>query len=150
MIEVNGIAHIILTVGQFEACAGFYKKLLPFMGLKKVFDGQDFCYHVGGRTGIGVQRAAAEFAHERINQARPGLHHLCLRARSESDVDKVYEFVTSLGAKIDSAPKPGPWAPGYYSFVFEDPDGARLEINHVPGQGLLAEGKSFDPDVHYA
>jgi hypothetical protein len=24
--------------------------------------------------------------------------------------------------------------------LFEDPDGTRLEINHVPGRGLLAPG----------
>ena len=31
-------------------------------------------------------------------------------------------------------------APGYYSVLFEDPDGTRLEINHVPGKGLLTPG----------
>jgi catechol 2,3-dioxygenase-like lactoylglutathione lyase family enzyme len=30
--------------------------------------------------------------------------------------------------------------PGYYSVLFEDPDGMRLEISHVPGKGLLAPG----------
>ena len=29
------------------------------------------------------------------------------------------------------------WAPGYYSILFEDPDGIRLELNHVPGRGLF-------------
>ena len=44
----------------------------------------------------------------------------------------------------DSAPRSsirrrtGAWAPGYYSVLFEDPDGIRLEVNHVPGKGLLA------------
>lgn len=27
------------------------------------------------------------------------------------------------------------------SILFEDPDGIRLEINHVPGKGLLADEK---------
>jgi len=31
----------------------------------------------------------------------------------------------------------GNFAPGYYFFVFEDPDGIRLEINFIPGKGLL-------------
>jgi hypothetical protein len=26
--------------------------------------------------------------------------------------------------------------------LFEDPDGVRLEVNHVPGQGLLTPGGS--------
>jgi len=36
----------------------------------------------------------------------------------------------------------GPWAPGYYSILFEDPDGVRVEVNHVPGKGHLGpEGR---------
>ena len=31
----------------------------------------------------------------------------------------------------------GDFAPGYYFFVFEDPDGIRLEVNFIPGKGLL-------------
>jgi hypothetical protein len=41
------------------------------------------------------------------------------------------------------APEEGPWAPGYYSLSFRDPEGIRLEVNHVPGKGLFAEGASF-------
>jgi hypothetical protein len=43
------------------------------------------------------------------------------------------------------APEEGPWAPGYYSTSFLDPEGIRLEVNHVPGAGLLAEGAAFNP-----
>jgi hypothetical protein len=32
------------------------------------------------------------------------------------------------------------FAPGYYSLLFEDPDGIRVEVNHVPGKGHLGEG----------
>jgi hypothetical protein len=28
---------------------------------------------------------------------------------------------------------------GYYSMLFEDPDGIRLEINHVPGRGVFKD-----------
>jgi hypothetical protein len=30
--------------------------------------------------------------------------------------------------------------PGYYSVLFEDPDGIRLEVNHVPGKGVFEPG----------
>jgi hypothetical protein len=36
------------------------------------------------------------------------------------------------------APREDGWAPGYYSLLFEDPDGIRLELTHVPGKGLRA------------
>ena len=31
MIEVNGMAHIILTVSQWEKARAFYAELLPFL-----------------------------------------------------------------------------------------------------------------------
>jgi catechol 2,3-dioxygenase-like lactoylglutathione lyase family enzyme len=74
-----------------------------------------------------------------------GLHHLCFRARVRSDVDSFYGFLQQLGATIVHPPEEGSWAPGYYSVLFEDPDGIRLEMNHVPGSGLLAEGVSMTP-----
>ncbi len=87
MVEVNGMAHVILTVSQFEKSRAFYSDLLPFLGMTLVFDGADFCYHVGGRTAIGIQRCDEEYADERFVQGRVGLHHLCLRARSREHVD---------------------------------------------------------------
>jgi catechol 2,3-dioxygenase-like lactoylglutathione lyase family enzyme len=75
--------------------------------------------------------------HERFVQTRVGLHHVCFRARERADVDAVYDLVKTLGAKIVHPAEEGPWAPGYYSVLFEDPDGIRLEENHVPGRGLL-------------
>ena len=71
----------------------------------------------------------------------PGLHHVCFRARTREDVDTAHRFLVEMGAVIVHPPEEGPWAPGYYSVLFEDPDGIRLEINHVPGRGLLEEKK---------
>jgi catechol 2,3-dioxygenase-like lactoylglutathione lyase family enzyme len=68
-----------------------------------------------------------------------GLHHICFRARSRDDVDEAYRFVERLGATIVHGPEEAIWAPGYYSILFEDPDGIRLEINFVPGKGLLEQ-----------
>ena len=150
MIEVNGVAHVILTVSRFDEARAFYGALLPFLGMRKVFDGNDFLYHVGGRTALGIQRAATAYEGERFVQNRVGLHHLCLRARSREDVDAAAAKLRAMGAKIDRGPMEREWAPGYYFFVFEDPDGIRLEINHIPGKGLLAgdtpAAPSDDPD----
>jgi catechol 2,3-dioxygenase-like lactoylglutathione lyase family enzyme len=67
-----------------------------------------------------------------------GLHHLCFRARAREDVDTIHDYLVNSGATVIHPPEDGAWAPGYYSVLFEDPDGIRLEINHVPGRGLLA------------
>ena len=149
MIEINGMAHVILTVSEWDRCRPFYEKLLTFMGLTRVFGGNDSIYYVGGRTAVGVGRCDAEHASERFVQGGVGLHHVCFRCRSREDVDKVYEFLLAESAKIIHAPEPGPWAPGYYSVLFEDPASIRIELNYVPGKGVLADGAQFNPAGDY-
>jgi hypothetical protein len=55
-----------------------------------------------------------------------------------------------MNAAIIRAPSEGTWAPGYYSVLFEDPDGIRLEVNFVPGEGVLAADAKFNPEDGYA
>ncbi len=135
-MEINGIAHVFLTVSDVARSRGFYLRLLPFLGMSPRIDADGVFYCVGGRTALGLRQATPEHAAARFDQGRPGLHHLCFRARERADVDAVYGLLTELGATIVHPPEPGPWAPGYYSLLFEDPDGIRLEINHVPGKGV--------------
>jgi len=139
-MEINGIAHIVITVSRFEECVAFYRRLLPFLGLRKiVHDRDDYFYCIGGRTGFGIMRSAENNRHQHFDQTRPGLHHVCFRARSREDVDAVCRLVREVNAHVVRAPEEGSWAPGYYSILFEDPDGVRLEINYIPGKGLLAQ-----------
>jgi catechol 2,3-dioxygenase-like lactoylglutathione lyase family enzyme len=140
-MEINGIAHIQLTVSNFEACKRFYDALMGLFEMTVVFDDTDVKYWVGGRTALAITRCAEPYRSERFVQQRVGLHHVCFRARSREDVDRVYELVQELGATIVYPAQEGPWAPGYYSVAFEDPDGIRLEVNHVPGKG------NFDPQI---
>ena len=138
-MEINGIAHIFVTVSDFPRSREFYQKLLPYLGLVPVMDGEGFYYCVGGRTAFGLRPAAPGQRGERFVQDRVGLHHLCFRARTREDVDQLYVKHVEWGARIVHAPEEGGWAPGYYSVLFEDPDGIRLELNFVPGRGLLEE-----------
>jgi catechol 2,3-dioxygenase-like lactoylglutathione lyase family enzyme len=142
-VEINGIAHIYLSVVNFDECARFYRRLLPFLGLTFVVrDTADDLYCIGGRTGFGVRRCPSEHQQSRYLQGLPGLHHVCFRARSRDDVDAAHRMAVELGARILRTPETGQWAPGYYSMLFEDPDGIRLEVNFIPGKGLLADAKS--------
>jgi catechol 2,3-dioxygenase-like lactoylglutathione lyase family enzyme len=149
MIEINGMAHVILAVSEWERCRDFYEALLPFLGLKRTFSGQDMIYYVGARTAVGVGRCDQQYAQDRFVQNSVGLHHMCFRARSREDVDAVHTFLKDRQAKIVHPPEEGPWAPGYYSVLFEDPAGIRLEVNYVPGKGVLAAGVSFNPSGDY-
>lgn len=149
MIEINGMAHVILTVSSFEKATAFYGRLMPFLGARQVFQGEDFAYWVGGRTALGIQRCEEAHRGEKFVQLRVGLHHLCFRARSRDDIDTVAEFLRGMGATIVRGPLTGNWAPGYYYVLFEDPDGIRVEICHVPGAGLLAPEVAFNSGPDY-
>ena len=140
-MQVNGVAHTFITAGDFAAARAFYGKLLPFLGMTIVADTHNTFYGVGGRTGFGIHAPSPENAGERFRQGTVGLHHHCWRARSREDIDEAFAFLKSIGAHIVRAPREDAYAPGYYSILFEDPDGVRLEINYVPGQGLLAPGQ---------
>jgi catechol 2,3-dioxygenase-like lactoylglutathione lyase family enzyme len=139
-MEINGIAHAILTVRDMAVSRPFYQALLAHLGLSEIVNTETFLYYIGGRTAVGLRPAEPSLAHHRFDQGHCGLHHLCFRARSRDDVDSVFAAVTKLGAKVVHPPEDGPWVPGYYSVLFEDPDGIRLEVNHVPGKGVFEEG----------
>ena len=135
IMDINGIAHIQLSVNRFAECRAFYGQLLPFFDMVPLFDADGFYYCIGGRTGLAISRAEGTASDDRFVQSRVGLHHICFRLRSRADVDALYAFLLTACAKIVHPPQEASWAPGYYSVLFEDPDGIRLEANFVPGRG---------------
>jgi catechol 2,3-dioxygenase-like lactoylglutathione lyase family enzyme len=141
-IEINGIAHIQLTVNDPDRCVPFWEALCLFFGMQTLIKGEGIVYCIGGRTGVLVRGAPQDKRNVPFDQDRAGLHHLCFRARSREDVDAIYRFlVNQQSAHIVHPPEDAPqFAPGYYSVLFEDPDGIRIEVNHVPGRGHLDSG----------
>lgn len=146
-VEVNGIAHIQLTVNDPQRCVPFWERFCHFMSMQTLVRGPEIVYCIGSRTGILVRGAPPQKRDRNFDQDRSGLHHLCFRARSREDVDAIYRFlVDELGAHIVHAPEEGSqFAPGYYSLLFEDPDGIRVEVNYVPGKGHLGPGGRLGP-----
>jgi catechol 2,3-dioxygenase-like lactoylglutathione lyase family enzyme len=144
-IEMNGIAHIQLTVNDAEACVPFWEKLCNFLEMKTLIRADGIVYCIGSRTGVLVRGGGAGGA---FDQNRAGLHHFCFRARQREDVDALHRFlVDELDAHIVHPPEAGDqFAPGYYSLLFEDPDGIRVEVNHVPGRGHLGPGGRLGPE----
>lgn len=145
-VEINGIAHIQLTVNDARGLP-FWEKLCHFLGMESLIHGDDVIYCIGGRTGILVRRAPADKRGETFDQDRCGLHHFCFRARSREDVDAIHRYlVDELDAHIVHSPEDGSqFAPGYYSVLFEDPDGIRGEVNHVPGKGHFGDEGRLGP-----
>lgn len=145
-IEVNGIAHIQLTVNDPERCVPFWEALCHFLEMKTLIRNEELVYCIGSRTGILVRGAPPDMRDGAFDQNRPGLHHFCFRAREREHIDAIHRFlVDELKAHIVHPPEDGGFAPGYYSVLFEDPDGLRVEINHVPGRGHLGDEGRLGP-----
>jgi catechol 2,3-dioxygenase-like lactoylglutathione lyase family enzyme len=146
-VAINGIAHIQLSVSRPELCIPFWEKLCHFLEMQTLVKGEEVVYCIGARTGILVRGAPPEKRSRAFDQDSAGLHHLCFRARSREDVDAVHRFVSrELRGRVVHPPEEGPqFAPGYYSVLFEDPDGIRVEVNFVPGRGHLGEGGRLGP-----
>ena len=109
-MEINGIAHIFLTAADFERARDFYRKLLPFLGLKPMIDSDQVFHCVGRRTAVAIRAPSPEHAGVAFDQSRIGLHHLCFRARERADVDALHAFLATIGAKIIRAPREDQWA----------------------------------------
>ena len=146
-VEVNGIAHILLTVSK-PASLDFWEKLCHFLEMETLIRGDDVLYCIGSRTGILVRLAPPDKRNSQFDQDCSGLHHFCFRAKCREDVDSIHRFVTTgLEARVVHAPEDGSkFAPGYYSALYEDPDGIRVEVNFVPGKGHFGHGGRLGPD----
>ena len=110
MIDVNGIAHIALSVKSIAKSKKFYKELMPFLGLKLVHEGKKSIYHVGARTGILIQEIDEGVESSNFNQNNIGLHHFCFRAKNKEHIDIIKNKLIEINAKIIRGPLDGAWA----------------------------------------
>lgn len=90
--DLNGVAHVILTAGDFARSTAFWRDLIGYLELKVVLDSDAMLYGVGGRTAIGIRTGSPENAGKRFDQGAPGLHHACFRMRDRDAVDRLYAF----------------------------------------------------------
>ena len=138
-IDINGVAHIYITVQDFARCRPFYGALLPFFGMVCLVDTDELYYCIGGRTGIGIRAASTEHAARRSISTAPECI-TCVCARAARRTSMRWRVSSPISARAScTPPQLDEWAPGYYSVLFEDPCGTRLEVNHVPGKGHLAD-----------
>jgi catechol 2,3-dioxygenase-like lactoylglutathione lyase family enzyme len=64
---------------------------------------------------------------------RQASHHLAFHAPDRAAVDRFYEQVLHLGARVLDRPTEYPeYSPGYYAVFFADPDGIKLEYVFTP------------------
>src|SRR5205085_5620620 len=98
MIDINGIAHIQLSVTDFRASRDFYHWLLhETFGMTIQYDAERAFYCIGGRTGVLITPADPALSAAGFDQRRVGLHHLCFRLRSMADVDTLHAALVARG-----------------------------------------------------
>ena len=127
-MNLAGIAHIQLTVSDFARSRPFYRALCEHFEMHCQYDSpgteteRATLYYIGGKTGLLIRPANPELAADRCHQYKPGLHHLCFRARSREDIAGFNEFFNNtLAARrevVGAADVPGHQT---LSIVFEDP-----------------------------
>jgi catechol 2,3-dioxygenase-like lactoylglutathione lyase family enzyme len=126
-IQVTGIDHIDLSVGNLGRSASFYETVLAALGYSRVSDETTIVWR-NGSTEIGL-RAAVRATAEPYDRFKTGLHHLAFRAKDRADIDRFYAFLLDRGLQILDPPADYPqYGDEYYAVFFADPDGIKLEV----------------------
>ena len=129
--------HVDLVVSSIERSLPFYRELLAPLGFHRIGEvegerGETIWYLSGAASAIGLREAQtpSEGPYDRY---RVGLHHVAFEAHSRGAVNERAGWLRDQGAEIESGPEEYAYLPGYYAVFFDDPDGMKLEIVHIPG-----------------
>jgi catechol 2,3-dioxygenase-like lactoylglutathione lyase family enzyme len=123
------IDHISVAVRDLDRSARFYEAALSPLGLSRL---------VTRPATIGFGKAYPEFWINLRTSMAPveegsGVH-ICLRARSPTDVDAFHAAALTAGGRSDGAPGLRPHdRVRYYAAFVTDPDGNRIEAVTFPG-----------------
>ena len=132
------IDHIHITVTNLKRAEKFYDELLSILGFDislKEFDSipehdyEIIEYHHSCLS-IGIVSQRKEYVDDKVSRRRAGsLHHLAFQAKSQDEVDSIYEQVKAIGATIIHKPQYYlEYCSDYYAFFFKDSEGIEYEI----------------------
>ena len=124
------IDHISIGVRDLERSTRFYELTLATLGLAKLVTRP-------GTVGFG-KRYPEFWINLRAGMAAVAPEsgcHICLRARSESEVDAFHHAALGAGGVSDGAPGLRPHdRVRYYAAFIRDPDGNRIEAVTFPAE----------------
>jgi glyoxylase I family protein len=142
---VHGIHHLDLVVSDLERSLAFYRDLLGPLGYVhegpiRGERGERVVYlgHISVHTAIGLREAQSDAHGLPYDRYAVGVHHVAIGAPSRDMVDERAAWLRERGAEIESEPAEYDYIPGYYAVFFNDPDGIKIEIVHVPEDPRLA------------
>ena len=139
MVQVVGIDHLVVSVGDFKKSKAFYGPLMEFLGFGVEAEYDAMMGWANGKTLFWIAAADAEGKKHKYRKGDIGFHHYAFRLRSRKDVDALQAFLAKQGAVIvDPA---GEYYDDYYAVFFLDPDGMKLEGMRYGEKGEQAARK---------
>jgi glyoxylase I family protein len=104
----GSISHIALSVSDLERSAAFYDRVFEFIGFKRVEVPEAtqqamktrLKAWVGPGYSISIRPSKGEFAHRLNDRNAAGFNHMAFTADDQSDVERMYELLKEMGAKI--------------------------------------------------
>jgi len=127
-IEVTGVDHIYVAVSDLARAERFYDTIFRLLGFRKgtkPIGGERHLHYFNPVTQYTIRPAIGAGVHDPYS---PGLHHLCFRVESPSQVDEAARELRALGVEATEPRTYPEYAADYYATFFSDPDGIRLEI----------------------
>jgi catechol 2,3-dioxygenase-like lactoylglutathione lyase family enzyme len=125
MMQVTGIDHLVISVGDFDKSKAFYAPLMAFLGFGVEAEYETMMGWANGKTLFWIAAADAEGKKHKYRKGDIGFHHYAFRLRSRKDVDALQAFLEGQGVQI--ADPAGEYYDDYYAVFFLDPDGMKLE-----------------------
>ena len=127
-VQVIGIDHLVIRVGDLDRSRRFYDKVLGFMGFEREWE---FGKTVGWNNGVTMFwiAEAEDEAKDRLHRRGDiGYHHYAFEVDSREEVDALHAFLKAEKVEIADPPAAYPsYGEGYYAVFFQDPDGLKLE-----------------------
>jgi glyoxylase I family protein len=136
----GSVNHLALSGSDFARSTEFYDRVLGFMGYTRVEVPEATQQSMKTRLhawaspngAVTLRPAKAESASQPQNRNAPGVNHLAFNAEDRADVEKFYDLLKAIGAKILDPPAEYAYFPGYFAVYFADPDGLKCEFAFVP------------------
>lgn len=126
--SLDPAGHVSLTVSNLGKSRKFYKELFDRLGFKQIRNSKSSVAWVT-REGFGIWVRQAKYDKPHYKHFAPGLHHLCVKAKTKKVVNEIQELMMAKKMFIRDEVRAYPeYTPKYYAVLFGDPDGIIIEV----------------------
>lgn len=131
MVQVIGIDHLAIRVGELARSKAFYDVVLGFMGFVREWEFDEVVGWNNGETMFWITQADRVGQRHKHRTGDIGFHHYAFELATREQVDALYVFLLEHEVEIVDAPADYPgYGEGYHAVYFLDPDGLKLEAMH--------------------